>query len=303
MWVTSDQIDEARQVDLLNYLRRFEPDNLMHLGGDSYCTREHDSLKISNGKWHWFSRHIGGKNALDYLVKVRGVSFTDAVCTLTGYAAQPPPATQKPKSKERTLELPEPNENNYRVRRYLQSRGISDAVIEYCMDKGLLFEDAQYHNCMFLGFDGDTPKYGAVRSTTSDFKRELTGSDKRFSFSIPAENETDTVHVFEAAIDLLSYATMERGSFRKDELLSLASVYGTDNAKDIPIALKACLENKPYLKTVCLHLDNDEVGRMAAQHITEALSGSYTVLDQPPKSGKDYNDYLINSIRRRDAER
>ncbi len=102
MWVTSDQIEEARQVDLLNYLRRFEPDNLVHLGGDSYCTREHDSLKISNGKWHWFSRHIGGKNALDYLVKVRGVSFTDAVCTLTGYAMQPPPAYQQPKAKDGT---------------------------------------------------------------------------------------------------------------------------------------------------------------------------------------------------------
>ena len=53
-------------MDLLTYLQLCDPQNLVHLSGDTYCTREHDSLKISNGKWHWFSRHIGGRSALDY---------------------------------------------------------------------------------------------------------------------------------------------------------------------------------------------------------------------------------------------
>ena len=30
-----------------------------------YCTAEHDSLKISNGKWYWWSRGFGGYSALD----------------------------------------------------------------------------------------------------------------------------------------------------------------------------------------------------------------------------------------------
>ena len=51
----------------------------MHLGGGSYCTKEHDSLKISNGMWYWFSRSIGGRSALDYLIKVEGMAFTEAV--------------------------------------------------------------------------------------------------------------------------------------------------------------------------------------------------------------------------------
>ena len=53
-------------MDLLTYLRRFEPEELVHIGGDTYATRTHDSLKISNGKWCWWSRNIGGTNALDY---------------------------------------------------------------------------------------------------------------------------------------------------------------------------------------------------------------------------------------------
>ncbi len=35
------------------------------------------SLKISNGKWIWWSRGIGGRSALDYLIKVKGYSFLE----------------------------------------------------------------------------------------------------------------------------------------------------------------------------------------------------------------------------------
>lgn len=72
-YVAAEAIEAARQIDLLSYLRTHEPNELVHVSGNTYCTREHDSLKISNGKWHWFSRGIGGRNALDYLVKVKGI--------------------------------------------------------------------------------------------------------------------------------------------------------------------------------------------------------------------------------------
>ena len=78
-YVTPEQIAQAKEWDLLTYLQRYDPHQLVHVGGSTYCTREHDSLKISNGKWNWFSRKIGGKTALDYLIKVQGFSFTEAV--------------------------------------------------------------------------------------------------------------------------------------------------------------------------------------------------------------------------------
>ena len=64
-YVTKEMIDRAKEMDLLTYLQTYEPQELVHFGGSTYCTREHDSLKISNGKWCWFSRGIGGKTALD----------------------------------------------------------------------------------------------------------------------------------------------------------------------------------------------------------------------------------------------
>ena len=44
-------IEQARQMDLLSYLQRYEPNNLERVAGNVYCTREQGSLKVSNGKW------------------------------------------------------------------------------------------------------------------------------------------------------------------------------------------------------------------------------------------------------------
>ena len=70
-FVSKDVIEKAREMDLLTYLKIYEPDELVKCSNSTYCTKEHDSLKISNGKWCWFSKGIGGRSALDYLIKFR----------------------------------------------------------------------------------------------------------------------------------------------------------------------------------------------------------------------------------------
>lgn len=45
-------IEQARQMDLPSYLQRYETNNLKRVASNVYCTKEHDSLKISNGKWY-----------------------------------------------------------------------------------------------------------------------------------------------------------------------------------------------------------------------------------------------------------
>ena len=51
-YIAPEVILEAKRMDLLTYLQIYEPQELVHFGGNTYCTREHDSLKISNGKWY-----------------------------------------------------------------------------------------------------------------------------------------------------------------------------------------------------------------------------------------------------------
>ena len=50
-YVTPDVVEQARNVDLLSYLQATAPNELVRCGAEEYCTREHDSLKISHGKW------------------------------------------------------------------------------------------------------------------------------------------------------------------------------------------------------------------------------------------------------------
>jgi hypothetical protein len=70
-------------------------------------------------------------------------------------------------------------------------------------------------------------------------------------------------------------------------------VFQRKREKVLPVALAQFLEDHPSVKTVCLHLDNDAVGRSAAQGIKEALADSpYQVIDEPPTHGKDVNDQL-----------
>lgn len=55
-------IARAREIDLLSYLQAVEPEELVRCDGNEYCTKSHDSLRISHGMWYWWLRGIGGKS-------------------------------------------------------------------------------------------------------------------------------------------------------------------------------------------------------------------------------------------------
>lgn len=297
-FISPEDILQAKQMDLLTYLQNYEPNELVRVSANTYCTREHDSLKISNGKWHWFSRGFGGATALDYLIKVKDYSFIQAVETILGRSAvMPPIVKQAPKSEPRKLLLPPPNSSADRVVRYLRGRGIHPVIIDHCLRNRSLYESADYHSAVFIGRDKDgNARYGAIRGTKGAYKGEATGSDKHYSFSIAENPASDTVHVFESAIDLMSFATLrlfDGGSWRENNMLSLAGVFKTKRTDVVPMALQQYLSEHPQVKSLHLHLDNDEIGRGAVAGIAAGLNGAYEIFDEPPVYGKDYNEQLM----------
>ena len=302
-YYTEKQIEQARSIDLLTYLQTYDPTELVHVRSNTYCTREHDSLKISNGKWMWWSRGFGGNSALDYLIKVKGMQFMDAMKILTKEGTDLHDTDAKISRKpdcdvKRKLLLPDKSETNFEVIRYLTSRGIDSDVIKACIDEGLLYESLPYHNCIFVGFDETgNAAYAFYRATTGErLMGEAAGSDKRYSFRI--DRAGSTLHVFESAIDLLSYATIMKtrtGEWRAEPMLSLGGVYApsTNNKQTkLPIALQNMTQNQTQINTIALHLDNDYAGRSATRSISEQLGNKYIVRDEPPAYGKDCNDYL-----------
>lgn len=299
-FIPPETIRKAREFDLLTYLQNYDSNNLVKISGDTYCTKEHDSLKISNGKWNWFSRGIGGRSALDYLIKVEGMEFTEAVEHIINCIGDRTiiRANKNITPKEKVLVLPKANPNNDSAIKYLESRGIDKDIINYCIETGRIYESYPNHNVVMLGFDKyGTARYANLRGIGTDFKGEASGSDKRFSFGINAE-KSDTVHIFESAIDLLSYATMlKMNEQRWDEhhLLSLAGVYRPGKElKDssFPLALKQFLSEHPEVKKIHLRLDNDYAGKIATEALKHFLAESYDVNIHFPKRGKDYNDWL-----------
>ena len=297
-FIPPETIEKARQVDLLAYLKTCEPNELVHISGNHYCTREHDSLKISNGKWYWFSRGFGGYNALDYLIKVKEIPFMEAVARITGQVAYQPRQSKPKQEKPKVLLLPQASPSTSRVYAYLRSRGIDSDLIDFCIRTGRLYESSPHHNAVFVGLDKyNKPRYANLRGLGTDFVGDATGSDKRFSFSIPAPG-SDTVHLFESAIDLLSYATLVKingSNWNREHLASLAGVYKPKEElqeSSMPLALKRYLSEHSDIRFITLRLDNDATGGRAAKALVSMLSDRYEVSVQPPPYGKDYNDYL-----------
>jgi len=311
---SQEDIEQARKIDLFTYLWMCDSNELVHLYGETYCTRQHDSLKISNGKWMWWSRGIGGATALDYLVKVRGIPFIQAVGMILGKEALKPPlfSSKTIGISSKRLLLPDESPSAERVEKYLKGRAIDKEIIRNCIREKLLYESLPYHNCIFVGYD-DTgvARYASFRSTGKErFLGEATGSDKRYSFriglggqpgSILSRAPGSTLHVFESAIDLLSFATMRKhlGSvWNADPMLSLGGVHvpRRDGNSRIPIALTEYPGRNFGFSAIALHLDNDFAGRRASKMLMEKLKGEYQIRDEPPLYGKDMNDELLRYV-------
>lgn len=303
-YIPPETVAKAREMDLLTYLQNYEPGELVHFSGNTYCTREHDSLKISNGKWYWFSRGFGGYNALDYLIKVKEMPFLDAVERISGQTAYTAPAVARTgkEKKPKVLLLPKVSPCATHAYNYLCSRGIDEEIIHFCIQTERIYESLPHHNVVFVGLDRyNKPRYATLRGIGTDFIGEASGSDKRFSFSIPAQS-SDNLHLFESAIDLLSFATLVKqngGNWQQDHLVSLAGVYKPKanlQESSLPLTLKRYLSEYPNIKRITLRLDNDKAGGYMAKALVALLSEQYEVSVQPPPCGKDYNDYLCTRL-------
>lgn len=303
MKFTKEQIDRADRTDLLPYLTA--KGHQLIREGSQYRMAEHDSICIKGNKWYRFSENRGGK-AISFLTEIEGLSFPEAVKTLLGEdgleqdSVPDLPTLEHPDPA--CLLLPEPAPNNKDAIQYLLSRGLSETVIEDCINNGVLYQTDMYWKnsvdgefqkipsspqVVFVGKDMQgIPRYACTRSCTDASRHEAYGSDKAFAFSIP-DGESRSLWVFESAIDLLSHLTL-CGYSKKWYPAHRISLGGVS-----PNALIQFLIDHPKIRYVNLGLDADDAGQQAAGRIKELLGKSYTVYNHPPETGKDYNDYLL----------
>ena len=172
--IDPDVLEQARQIDLLSYLRAYEPSNLVKVKGTTnvYCTAEHDSLKISKGKWYWWSRGFGGYSALDYLMKVKEYGFVEAVETLTGQTMadwKPPPSAVK-KNEPRKLALDQRLINNM-----LPDNDTSKAATYVSKAFEIWEQTKEQKSAQLIFCDLSTPKGDGTFNVYEDIKNKLVG--------------------------------------------------------------------------------------------------------------------------------
>ena len=300
-YVTTNQLERARQIKALDYVLANEA-ALYKRVGNGYRMIEHPSFAVGEKGFYWHSQSgvIKGKTALDYLTDVRGYHLVDAVCMLLGERPQERSDKQNPLAPVKKIipnAKPPPeripftpplrNKDNRRVIAYLQSRGIERNLILNCIEQGSLYESYPYHNAVFTGKDenGKT-RFAALRGTTSNFKRDADGSDKRYGFVISPDNPNSReVAVFEAPINCLSHQTLCEQGFMPPFDGWRLSLGGTSI-----LAFEHFMKLHPEVTHCFVCTDNDEAGEKAAVKIAEmpGITTERLLLDK----GTDWNDWL-----------
>ncbi len=287
---TQEQIDRANQVNLEQFLRS-QGEQLIR-SGNEFRWKSHDSLTVRGNKWFRHSENKGGY-PVDFVMEFYGKTFPDAVAMLLNESPAeniPKPMISAPEPVAKAeFKLPPRNTTTDHVMKYLtEERKLPRELVEKFISMGLIYEEANHHNVVFVGTDKDgVPKYAHLRGTKDKFRMDVAGSDKSCGFAYRGKGTA--LYVFEAPIDLLSHiALYEDGlGWEEQNYLSLGGV----SAK----ALERFLSERQDIESIYIATDNDEAGNHAAEQFSEWIPEEKSVYRFLPHA-KDWNEELINEI-------
>lgn len=294
---TEEEYKLAKQVSCLDYLSSNGYEILKH--GHQHKLKMHDSLILfDDGGFKWFSKNLSG-NAITLLNELENIPINEAIKKLATFSnvnvskntnivknentKDKTETKQVERQKVKEFILPEKNTSDKKVREYLiENRKVSKEVVDYAIANNLVYQDKK-GNCIFVGYDEkQEPKFATLRGTyDKKFRKDILGSEKSCGFSLLNKN-SDTLYVFESAIDSLSMMSIQNST--KDNYLSL-------NGTSIG-ALDNFLEHNKNIKTIVTCLDNDEAGRGATKKIWSEHKGNYS-LKIYNFLAKDINEQLI----------
>ncbi len=256
---TDKQIQAANHCDLAAFL--YAHGEILKKRGKQMLWEKHQ-VWIDGCRWYTHYESKGGY-AVKFVMWYYALSFQDAIRELLGgVVSECQPVEEIPKE-QKDLVLPTRHTDMDTVKDYLiRERGIDPVVVSHFAHVGTLYEDAKFHNCIFLGLDEDgIPKHCHRRSVFGSFKQTVAGSQAEYSFHYNGESEW--LFVFEAPIDMLAFISLHPEDWQKHSYVALCSVSER--------ALLYRLKENQNLKKIVLCLDNDEAGQTAAHRIRQQL--------------------------------
>ncbi|PWJ70550.1 Toprim domain-containing protein [Ruminococcaceae bacterium R-25] len=291
---SDEQIQRAADTDLVDFLR-MNGQQVKRVGTEYEWMDGDETVSIKDNLWFHQYERVGG-TTISFVEKYFGLNFRDAVKLILNEDGTEEPsyinkkAQQKPKPiTQIEFRLPESNNNMHRTFGYLiNTRGIDSTILRIFAHNGLLYETKAHHNAVFVGKDkSGKPKHAHLRSTTSKhrWRGNQMGSDTRFSFNWRGKG--NTVFVFEAPIDMLSYISMYPRNWYDNNYIAACSLS--------PQPLMQMLKDNPNLDHVYICYDNDGPGQKSAQQLCEQLKADGYKAEILVPTLKDWNEDLLNS--------
>lgn len=265
VYFTDEQKQRANEVDLEDFLSR-QGEKLLRSGREKRLASDH-SITVRGNRWYDHAAGTGGC-AIDFVQMHYNSTFPEAVTLLLGgeqgqaYRASGPEREKESKP----FVLPEAYPDMRRVYAYLtKTRCLDREVVSAFTRKKLIYEDAKYHNAVFVGYDADgTARHAHKRGSCTKgdaFKGNVDGSDPRYSFRYLGKG--NTAYVFEAPIDMLSFITLHRKGWQENSYVALSGISAH--------AMLQVLEDHPQADTVVLCLDHDPAGIENSFRLADAV--------------------------------
>ena len=283
---TQEQIDRANRVDLVQFLHSqgetvIKTENKKpRKRGNEYRWKRHDSLTVKGNKWFRHSQSKGGY-PIDFVMEFFSKTFPEAVFLLIREAPADNSTTAAPSEKFR---LPPRSRYIESAMVYLRQRKIPEELIQEFYREGLIYEDAQRHNVVFVGKDeSGIPRYAHCKGTEDTFRMDVLGSDKAHNFAYRSDGKS--LFVFEAPIDLISFIALYPKNWKSRNNLSL----GFLGAK----SLEGFLSERSDMETIYICTDADKAGNDAVGRLLESIPEHMTVVRLMP-CAKDWNEVLMH---------
>ena len=299
MMTYKQRVQAARQADIPEICRKMGVEIVREKydKNDEYRIPGHSGLLINGNAYYHHGNPDGrldgqpadsGNNAISFVMYYFDKTFSEALDIILGDGynsyTRHDTSNYKPaavKHAEITY-TPEKSDDYRCVMAYLcQTRGLSAATVQKCIDRGLLFQDTR-RNAVFVCIDeqGKTIGY-EIKGTnsTTPFKRASGNAVFRF---VCGDNPTGVI-AFESAIDLLSYYDMFRQKLTHHLLLSMGGCR--------PEILQQVTDAHPdYL--VAIATDNDAKGNA----FWETYQAAHPDAKRVASRRKDWNEDLTNRL-------
>ena len=205
------------ETDLVAFLQR-RGEGLKRSGSEYEWRDGAQKVTIRGNVWFHQYERVGG-DAIDFVRRFYGMDYPQAVELLldgcSGFERPTQHAAIQQKSTKDFL-LPKRNNTMRRVYAYLlQQRGIDREVLNAFVREGMIYESAEHHNAVFVGYDQDgVARHAHKRGTNSQssYKGNQDGSRPEFSFHWCGQS--NRLYFFEAPIDLLSFISLNKTNWQ-----------------------------------------------------------------------------------------